>query len=445
MTTLYDITKYAKDRGLVGEEKGFLVCTSALVARKPIGVLIVSAAGSGKTVIMDKLVGDEGLNEDALIDSRFLYFKDMASSTADFYDQKINNAPIMVMKELQKDKSHNAIEMMKSLTEGKSARRKVTDVTIGDVREQVIEAKCVFGSLAIENEHKPDAELQRRCITVTTDVSKEQTTKVLELKASLKYNPQSLRVISDDEVNEIRASINALMQMKIKVVNPYAVEFAKLVAKIAPDQKARSMMEHFWDVMEGVVKINSLAGPIFVNGDCILANIQDLLMTMDIYMDSFINDLHGIPPMGAIVLQGFKDAEVMIKEDTGKSMSSDLSKFSLDGSFKAKAWLTINQIREAIRKRQNVNLKTKAVTDIVKQLIDAGYVEDNRDNKTITYQMVEDFASTINIDNQAFIEAASALIKRDFPETFEEWSQKQYSAYKHPITGEAVEIWTSSK
>lgn len=445
MTTLYDITKYAKDRGLVGEEKGFLICTSALLARKPIGVLIVSAAGSGKTVIMDKLVGDEGLDgEAALIDKDFLYFKDMASSTADFYDSKINNAPIMVMKELQKDKSHNAIEMMKSLTEGKSARRKVTDVTIGDIKEQVISAKCVFGSLAIENDHKPDAELQRRCITVTTDVSKEQTSKVLELKASMKYNPMSLRSLSDVEVEEIRASINALMKMRIKVVNPYAVEFAKLVAKIAPDQKARSMMEHFWDVMEGVVKINSLAGPIFVKGDCIVANIQDLLMTMDIYMESFINDLHGIPPMGAIVLKGFKDAEEMLRDDTGKSMSSDLSKFSMDGSFKAKAWLTINQIRDAIRKKQNVNLKTKAVTDIVRQLIDAGYVEDNRESKTISYQMVEDFASTITIDNQAFIEEASALIKRDFPDVHDEWLEKQYAAYKHPVTGEVTEVWSRS-
>lgn len=441
MTNLYNIGQWYKDKGLVGEIKLALVTISALVADKPLGIGIIAAAGSGKTVVMDKTVGDEGEDDVALIEQKYIYFKDSASNTAMWYDQeKINNAKIFVLKELQKDKSHDAIEMIKSLTEGKSARRKVTDVTTDGVKEQKIKPMPCFFSLAVENDTKTDAELSRRCITMNTDVSQQQTAKVLELKAMAKFNHQSFRCLTDEESNAIRMDVNFCFMQKFKVINPFAPAFAKLIAEIAPDQKARSMMDHFWDVMEGVVKINALSKPFYVGPQKtdLLATIQDLYQTLDIYLDSFIRDLYGIPPMGDIVLQGFNDATKALKENIGsKKNSGNLGSF-VGLADNAGDYFSVTEVREAIRRGQNVNLTTKVVNDICRQLVDAGYLADNRDNKTITYKIQDEFKQIAMPDFDAMLSSAVALVKDAYPEIFDKWYAHQHTGYEHPLTGQRV-------
>lgn len=444
MTTLHDIGLWFKDRGLVGETINALTCAAALASGKNLGIGLLAAAGSGKTVVMDALVGDEGTADDALIQQKYVYFKDAASNTAIWYDQdKINKAKILVLKELQKDKGHDAIEMLKSLTEGKSARRKVTDVTTDGVKEQKINPMPCFFSLAVENDTKTDTELARRCITMNTDVSKDQTKKVLELKAMRKFNPQSQRVISDDKRDEIRANFNYCFSQKFDIANPFAPAFAKLIGEIAPDQKARSMMEHFWDVMEGVTKINALNKPFYVGegASTILATIQDLYQTLDIYLESFLRDLYGIPPMGDIVLQGFKDATAELKAQTGaKKNSGNLGSF-VGMSDDSDAYFTVTEVREAIRRKQNVNLSTKVVLEICRQLVDAGYLADNRETKTITYKVQDEFTKIAFPDATLMLKEAAALVKDKYPEIYDEWYKHQYTPYIHPVDGHLVHLF----
>lgn len=438
-TNLYTVGEWYKNRGLVGEKKLALVQTVVAISGKPLGFGLEAPAGSGKTATMDLLVGDEGGDDTSLIKKKYVYFKDAGSATSFFYDaDQINKAKIVVFKELQKDKSDMTVEAIKSLTEGKSAGRKVTDVTVKDVVKQEIKPKTVFYTLAIENDTKPDAELRRRCITMSTDISKSQTCNVLEIKAKMQWDPASIKVMSEKEANDIRENVNALLLTKSEIANPFAIEFAKIVAEIAPDQKVRSMMNHFWDVMAGVTKVNSYNRVNAVVNDKLitLSNIQDLYQTLDIYKDSFLRDVYSIPPLGDVILQGFNDAQIV--EATAKTTVSDLSKYGMITT--NNQWVDVNHVRKAIKEKQNIVLAKNVVIQICRQLVDAGYLEDAKIDDTIKYQVQEKFREFEKPSPQKLVDAAYKLVQEKYPQKAEQWLKQQSESYVHPITGDTVKL-----
>lgn len=452
MTNLYKYGQWAENQGLVGEKPTFLTGAAALMNGKPLGFGIESASGAGKSMTMDLITGDEHDNRPSLINSKYFYFKDAGSETSQFRDAaRINSKKFMVIKELQKDKSHTTIEMIKSVTEGKVAVRKVTDMTklnnegeAGAVVEHTIKPMPIAYSLAIENDMKPDAELARRCITVNTDVSKTQTERVLKVKAQRLWDAKKCEIMSEDESDIILKHADAVVNTTVEVLNPYAPAFAEVIAKIAPDQKTRSIMGHFWNVAEGVTKINHLQHPLFVMDGgrlATLTNIQDMWQTMDIYLDNFIRDIHGIPPIGDIVLQGFKDAAIDPQSKVGKGKSSkNLSMYSEEISSGATA-ITINQCRTAIKKKQNISLKTKTVRDVCAQLVDAGYLEDDRSEKVVTYSTLDEFKHEKKPDAEWMLREAEKLVREKFPAQVDAWVENQRRPYIHPITGERVQIF----
>lgn len=444
--TLYQIGRWAENEGLVGEKTTFLTGACAMITFKPLGFGIVSASGAGKSATMDLLVGDGYDNRKSLISSEYFYFKDAGSATSFWYDALyINSKKGMILKELQKDKTHDAVEMIKSITEGKSAVRKVTDVTEDEVKLQSIKPMFVGYSLAIENDMKRDAELERRCITVNTDVSKSQTEAVILKKAERLWDVESTQVMSEEESNQIMALVDTLVNIDLSIKNPFAPYFADVVGKIAPDQKTRSLMSHFWNVIEGVTKMNYFDTPIGFKDEksgkqTTLVNIQDMWQAMDIYLDNFVRDIHGIPPMGDIILQGFHDAYKDLQSTVGKKKSSaNLTQFTDD--IPTSASITINEVRSAIKKHQNVTLKTKVVRDMCQELVDAGYLEDDRSEKVVKYITTDPFTRIERPDPEKMLADASAKVKEKYPEIYDDWYAKQRKAYTHPITGEKVELF----
>lgn len=435
MVSLYDVGQWYKHHGLVGETKLAIVMTAIAISGKPIGFGLEASSGSGKSATMDLLTGHEGM-DDGLIKEKFIYYKDAGSATSMYYDtDKINTAKIMVFAELQKDKSDTTVEAIKSMTEGKQAKRKVTDVTTGGVITQRIDPKTVLYTLAVENDHKPDAELRRRCITMSNDISKSQTEAVLDMKAAQQWDANVCKVMTEDEVQAIRQTINSLLTQTFDVKNPYAQAFAREIAKIAPDQKVRSTASHFWNVMQSVTLVNSMDRVMGV--DFVLSNIQDLLMTLDVYEDSFVRDVYSIPPIGDIVLQGFKDSAIVnetVKESTIKP--NTLTQFGVDT--KISGWYDVNHVRKAIKEKQNVVLAKNVVLQICRQLVDAGYLEDDRESKTVKFQVQEKFVTFAKPDVEALIKDASEKVKEKYPQLFDEWVALQYKPYTHPITGEEV-------
>lgn len=442
MTTLYDIGQWYKDKGLVGELQLAIVQTTVAISRKPMGFGLIAPAGSGKTMTIDLLLGDPDDKDDALIKKEYVYFKDAGSEKAFWYDKKINEKPIVVFKELQKDGSMDTIEAIKSMTEGKAARRKVTVAHEDETKDQKIDPKTVLFTYAVENkEVKIDTELSRRCVTMTTDISKSQTENVLTTKALLRWNKTGTRFLTEEQSNNIRRDVNTLLLMQPTVVNPFAEKFSEIMAEIAPDQKIRSMAEHFWDVMEGVTKINHLKDPLYVgeNADTIVANIQDLYQTLDVYKSSFLRDVHSIPPIGDIILQGFEDAGKV--EQSKKVSKSDysLEQFGAEMGGDTR-WYDINHVRKAIKEHQCVQLAKNIVIQICKQLVDAGYLEDWKDGNTVKYQVQEKFQTFSNFDAKAMLDSAAAKVKETYPDVYERWYNKQFEPYTHPVTGEEVKL-----
>lgn len=432
MTNLYKVGQWYKNRGLVGETELALVQTVVAISGKTMGFGLEAPSGSGKSATMDLLVGRGDNSDEALIKRKYIYFKDAGSATSFFYDaDEINSKRIIVFFELQKDKSETTVEAIKSMTEGKSASRKVTKVSEGNVENQEIKPKTVMYTLAIENDTKPDAELRRRCITMSTDVSKEQTAAVLNIKAKLRWDPESIKIMSDEEANEIRENVNAIMLMSFKVVNPFAEDFAKIVAEIAPDQKVRSMMEHFWDVFEGVVKVNALDRIMVNGGTTVIASIQDLYQTLDIYKSSFLRDVYSIPPLGDVILRGFDDASVV--EETKKQPMGNLGSFGIVET--NSQWVDVNHLRKAIKEKQKIVLAKNVVIQICRQLVDAGYLEDWKDGNVIKYQVQEKFREFSTPDATMLVENAYKKMVEKYPEKSGDWYNMQTKPYIHPITG----------
>lgn len=440
-TNLYTVGQWYKNRGLVGETDLALVQTVVAVSGKNMGFGLEAPSGSGKSATMDLLVGRGDGNDTALIKSKFVYFKDAGSTTSFFYDaEKINAAKIIVFFELQKDKSDMTVEAIKSMTEGKSASRKVTNMAKEEVTLQEIKPKTVMYTLAIENDTKPDAELRRRCITMSTDVSKEQTAKVLEIKSKMRWDPQSIQILDEQDSNDIRENVNAILLNNTRVVNPFTEMFAKIVAEIAPDQKVRSMMEHFWDVMEGVVKINSLERVQLLDkktGSMVaIANIQDLYQTLDIYKSSFLRDVYSIPPLGDIILKGFDDA-FEVKE-TEKDSKSDLAGYGFVST--STKWVDVNHLRKAIKERQKVVLAKNVVIQICRQLVDAGYLEDAKIDNVVKYQVQEKFTEFNSPEPEKLVAHAYELVKNKYPEKADKWHEQQFQPYIHPISGKEISL-----
>lgn len=441
--TLHDITKWYKNQGLVGEETTALLQTLVAVSGKPIGFGIESVSGGGKSATMDLLTGHKS-KDNGLIEEKYIYFKDAGSSTALYYDaDKVNRAKMIVFAELQKDRSDNTTEAIKSMTEGKRAQRNVTDVTTQEVREQNIEPKTVLYTLAIENDTKPDPELRRRCIVINTDISKTQTRKVLDMKGRQYWDSDAARCLTDEEAEAIRKNVNTFLNYNFDIKNPFAQQFASQVAEISPDQKARSVIGHFFNVASAVTKMNMMSR--IVIGDQVLANIQDLYMTLDIYQDSFLRDLFSIPPIGDVVLHGFMDAEYVEATLTESTVKAETKGNKSLGQYGADmkgigSWFDINHIRKAIKERQNVTLAKNIVTTICRQLVDAGYLEEDRETKVIKYQVVEQMKTLLRPDWASMVDTASVLVKEKYPQKYEQWLEMQSKPYIHPITGEWVEV-----
>lgn len=435
--TLYDIGRWYENRGLVGEKKLAIVMTAVAISGKPIGFGLEASSGSGKSATMDLLTGHEG-QDDGLISEKYIYYKDAGSATSMYYDtEKINQAKIMVFAELQKDKSDNSVEAIKSMTEGKQAKRKVTDVTTDGVITQVIDPKTVMYTLAIENDYKPDAELRRRCITMSNDISKHQTDLVLDMKAAQQWDKNASIIMTEQEADNIKRTVNSLLMQTFDVKNPFAKPFAKYIAEIAPDQKVRSTASHFWNVMNSITLLNSMDRIMTI--DTVISNIQDLLMTLDVYSDSFVRDVYSIPALGDVVLQGFNDAaKVDATVKVSNINKSTLAQFGAD--VEASGWYEVNHIRKAIKEKQNIVLAKNIVMTNCRLLVDVGYLEDDRESKVVKFQVQDKFKTFNDPNVEELINEAGKLMKEKYPEKYDEWLEMQYEPYKHPITGEMVQI-----
>ncbi len=232
-----------KSLGLVGEEQNALMQTFAAVHGMSFG--IEGSSGSGKSHIINLLI--ELLPRDAV------YTMELSSKTAEMYNcDEINQAKIIYIPELQKAIKGNpvALEIIKNLTEGRDAVRRVKAGSI--TLEQRIEGgKSVVYTLAAENLTKKDAELTRRFFTLYTDSSEEQTARIMEYLALGQYRTRTIE--EKNTITNVRKHIETCMGISADFVNPFA---AYSVANIPKTVEMRSKVKHYLKLLSASARFN---------------------------------------------------------------------------------------------------------------------------------------------------------------------------------------------
>ena len=163
---------------IIGEDK--LAVTAALsYLLEDTNFMINAYSGTGKTVIMNAVFN--------LLEGTGIPYTvvEQMSETALWYDMdRINQSRFLAIPEAQKC-PEAIIEILKTWADDRAAVRKRTDVTIQDVREQVLHPKFVFVCKAVENKRGDaflDAELERRYMVTHTNPTVKQTEDVIKYK-----------------------------------------------------------------------------------------------------------------------------------------------------------------------------------------------------------------------------------------------------------------------
>ena len=143
-----------------------------------------------------------------LLPEDYIYVAEHMSETAIWYDEEtINKARFVAIPEAQKI-PEGVMEVIKTWADGRTAKRKRTDVTIGAPVRQWLEPKYVLMAVAVENDKGSamfDAELERRCMIMHTNPTVKQTETVVRHKLMHSALPKTtLSSMSDKEIEGLK-------------------------------------------------------------------------------------------------------------------------------------------------------------------------------------------------------------------------------------------------
>ena len=239
---LIDMGRYFEDAGVVGEDS--VTILAALGLSRGLSFSIEGPSGSGKTRIADAAL--------SLFDTKFIYQLDLASDLALMKDAAlVNKAEILYIPELQKalkSQNPNLKEIVKSLTEGKDATRRVSSgKTLEQTRIKGDIALCT--TLAAENSYKHDQESWRRLYQLFTHIEGADYASVLTYKAQQRYMPEQQTQIASGEVKKLKHHMNHLLvHRKERVINP----FANYLLSIMPTDQpiVCAYIDHFLNLIE---------------------------------------------------------------------------------------------------------------------------------------------------------------------------------------------------
>ncbi|MFP4568193.1 MAG: hypothetical protein ACLFN8_04575 [Candidatus Woesearchaeota archaeon] len=282
---LHDITKYFKYKGIVGEES--LACNIYLALLNNISFGVEGYSGSGKTFITDKLI--------ELIEPKKIYRAELSSKMAMFYNQeKINESTIIYIPELQKalnDKTSPVSEIIKNITEGKDAKRIVTNKSNGGSDEYIISKdKTIIYTLALENTLKKDSEVARRFMRFMTDSSNEHFEEIHNYKAN-----KRTQIFEEDDVQnlekKLKHQINTLKDKTIQIIDPFSEYLIQFFPKT---QKSVGYIDHYYNLVDASTKFHIQNRETIEIKDKLYAitSIEDHFQIHTTYYTEFIKSLN---------------------------------------------------------------------------------------------------------------------------------------------------------
>jgi len=406
--SLQDLVSFYRDHGLVGEEPLAILQTLGAIRKMHFG--IESLSGSGKSFTMDILMD--------LLPEGSVYTMELASTTAEFYNaDEINRHPLIYIPELQKAMRTNrelTTEILKNLTEGKPARRKVRNQKEQSIDEFVIwPGKGVMFTLAVENDFKYDDEFSRRVFVLRTDISEEQTQRINHATALRQQGegPRKTRHYSD-----LKAHIAyCLAHDEFDYLNPFSAYIAQ---QIPPTIRSRSYGGYFFNLMNSSAKFHLQDR---TRRDLVLyLNLQDAYNISQLYWSQFCEGLLRIPLFATEVLEAFERSQngrgpnatevYKLLEDSAPCITYDLTRQTLE------------------------------------QLATAGYLEKDdyhsANPRYIKAERIPDYRR--EFDWEACWASGLSYMGQNHEDLLEEWVNRQtvngYPVLKNPIDGKALQL-----
>lgn len=306
--SLYDVVKYFKNKGVVGEENLAVATTLALINKSPFGV--EGYSGSGKTYITDKLI--------ELISDK-VYKVGLSSNQAIFREsERINEKEIIYIPELQKamkKKDSPIIEVIKDLTEGQDSTRIVTkNGGNGTVEYKIKKGICIVYTLALENKFKKDPETSRRFIRFRTDSSPEHIDEIHDDKARRRYNISTSEQDKEDLELRLKTHLNNCMQLDdTKIIDPFSDYISSLIPRT---QKSIGYVDHYYSLLDASAKFHADQRNQFrVEGQrYLLINLEDHYIVFQVYFNEFIKTLKEFSQQNEPLKQGSLRNEMQEKE-----------------------------------------------------------------------------------------------------------------------------------
>lgn len=290
--TLSDLLDYYQYKGVVGEESVCILQTLGAINKLCFG--LESLSGSGKSYVVQPLL--------ELLPKEDVYKMELSSKTAEMYEaDRINRCQIIYIPELQKAMQSNnqiIVEVLKGLTEGKDVSRKVRDQAERKTKQYVIKGdKGIIFTLAVENVFKYDAEFSRRVFILHTDVSEEQTDKILRYKASKRHAVGSNEFGVDDFERIADHVRDCLYFQNASYENPFAEFIAEQVPRTI---RARSYDDYLFDLMDACAKFHFKNR--VISNNILFLNLEDVYDVIKLYWKQFCKGLLKIPVLGEEVM-----------------------------------------------------------------------------------------------------------------------------------------------
>lgn len=461
--SLYDMTRYFRVSGLVGEEATALTATIGFLGAG-MCVGFESASRGGKTEIMDRVISmpavttdyykDIAQDRERLLNEAEIFLMDSGSDKSIAYlEESISRARAICYSEFNKVINGGTfqLEVAKSIGEGKSVTRDVVDAGKKQIRTQRIQFKNgnrgrLIYSLATENPTKLDVEMGNRIQHLFTDISATQTKNVMQSKAKRRFaKNKRIEKFEDDELLRFKKFVKNYFVHELtefNIDNP----FADLITdKYLPSKylKSRAGVNFYFDFCDAISKwfIHQDKHKKYINDEkeeFYFTHLSDVWLTEAIYGKIHRLDMLHIPPQFASIDKVYEKYKEKIS-----SKSRSLNEFSMNVDDRDDVKLSMGQIHEGLADL-GINIDMRALEEILDELVRYHFINYDTVIKMPTSKYVlsgrkETIEDTLNYGE--LWDAGLKMMNEFYPAFVNDWIIEQTDAEGNinaidPFTGE---------
>lgn len=296
--------------GTVGEEKGKLLGFLGTISRflaKPLGVLIISRSGAGKTTLQESFcsfVPEEDLNQYTRISEKVLFYKGQDG---------LKNKVLALEEEDGMDDASYAIRTLQS------SQKLTSSVTRSDPKsgkmiaeEYTVEGPC-FVVISSTNPDALDYETRNRFIILTIDESEKQTKRIIN-KVKEKYTLNGMRqsALKEKTLSKYR-NMQRLIK-PLKVVNPFIESLEYSFDRL----QMRREFDKYMTLINTVALFHQYQREVKndeIGGDYIEVTPEDIAIANDLVLEFFPNSTDELAPHTRNFLEELTN---LVKENGGE-------------------------------------------------------------------------------------------------------------------------------